>query len=194
MTKWRPPQWCPFLSFYSIRREDRYKERLNIPFIQWGIFVLILGGEIDGALTPSPHTHTLPCPLLTTQYFHVLPFCSNVHISAWHHICSLWTLWCTLAPYTLLLFLLLVHKFPKCMCNVVHPVFTHSSQFSQLGQKSSRHRDLDSHSRHVWYSCDECFPWRGKTPHQQKSLQLVINCHPLSRIRFLHLKIVQAPS
>ena len=24
-TKWRPPQWCPFLSFYSTRREDRYK-------------------------------------------------------------------------------------------------------------------------------------------------------------------------
>ena len=66
MTKWRPPQWCPFLSFYSIRRADRYKRETKYSFIQWVIFAFILGGEIDGALTPSPHTHTLPCPLLTT--------------------------------------------------------------------------------------------------------------------------------
>ena len=74
MTKWRPPQWCPFLSFYSIKREDRYKERLNIPFIQWGIFALILGGEIDGALTPSPLTFTHTCLYLLRPYSHALSF------------------------------------------------------------------------------------------------------------------------
>ena len=74
-TKWRPPQWCPFLFFYSTRREGRYKrERLNIPLHLMGNICLDLReGEIDGIISPSPLTHTPPCLLRTTQYTHVLP-------------------------------------------------------------------------------------------------------------------------
>ena len=93
LTKWRPLQWCPFLSFYSIRRESRYKrERLNIPFIQWGILAWILWGEIDGALTPTPlthyHAHYSPRTPMYPSLSHV-----DVHISA-HHTYTLGILWC----------------------------------------------------------------------------------------------------
>ena len=60
-TKWQPPQWCPFLSFYSTRREGCYKKvRLNIPLHLMGNIRLDLReGEIDGILPPSPLKHTL---------------------------------------------------------------------------------------------------------------------------------------
>ena len=64
--------------------ENLHEERLNIPFIQCRIFALILVGEIDGALTPSPHTHYhahySPRTSMYSSLSHV-----HVHISA-HYI------------------------------------------------------------------------------------------------------------
>ena len=95
-TKWQPPQWWPLTSFY--RRKGwgtLQKERPNIPFLHWGIFALILGGEIDGALSPSSHTHTL-CPLLTTPVLHVFPLVymcmctfNTLHFTLPFYICFL---------------------------------------------------------------------------------------------------------
>ena len=150
MTKWRPLQWCPFLSFYSIRREGRYKERLNIPFIQWGIFALILGGEIGGALNPSPltFTHTPPCPLLITPLLPCTPLGLHVHVHlSAHHICTSRTLQCTFSTlhFTLSLYIVFSYSYiqiPKCMCNVAHPHFIRPTRVFR-SRKSSRQRNND---------------------------------------------------
>ena len=49
----------PFLSFYSTRREGRYKKvRLKYPLsFNEDICFDPREGEIDGALTPTPHTN-----------------------------------------------------------------------------------------------------------------------------------------
>ena len=130
----------PFLSFYSIRREDRYKRETKYSLHSMGNIFLDLRRRDWWVLTPSPHTHkyyyahySLPRTSMYLPLSHV-----HVHISA-HHIYTLWTLCCTLAPYTLHLFLFLFYKFTMCMCNVAHPVFTRSARFSHHGRKSSRH-------------------------------------------------------
>ena len=71
-TQWRPPQWCPFLSFYSIRREGHYKRETKYSLHSMGNICLDLGRRDWWSLN-ALSSHTLPCPLLTTSYFHVLP-------------------------------------------------------------------------------------------------------------------------
>ena len=80
------------------------KERLNIPLQLMGNICLDLReGEIDGILTPSPLSHTLPCPLCTTQYSHV-----RVHI-----LFTLSNSGCTLAPS-------LLFTNVSCACAMLH--------------------------------------------------------------------------
>ena len=131
----------PVPLLYSIRREDRYKRETKYSLHSMGNIFLDLRRRDWWVLTPSPHTHkyyyahySLPRTSMYLPLSHV-----HVHISA-HHIYTLWTLWCTFAPYTLLLFLSLFYKFTMCMYNVVHPVFTRFARFSHHGRKSSQHR------------------------------------------------------
>ena len=90
-TKWRPLNGALSSRFITWGEKAVTKERLNIPFIQWGIFALILGGEIDGALTPL---------------FHMCMW----NISA-HHIHTLWTLWCIFSTLQFIFVPIIIYKY-----------------------------------------------------------------------------------
>ena len=103
-TKWWPLQWCPVLSFYSIKRGSRYKKETQYPLHSMGNICLDFRKR-DWWDLNSHSSHTLPCPLLTS-YSHV-----HVHISA-HHIYTLIILWCissTLQFTSILINILQIH-------------------------------------------------------------------------------------
>ena len=139
ITKWRPLQMVPLPLLLQHKEGGPLQKRDQIfSSFQRRIFALILGGEIDGALTPTPltFTHTPPCPLLIIPLLPCTPLglYVHVHLSA-HHICTSQTLWCpfTTLHFTLslyIVFLILIYKFPRCMCIV--PL-----GFSQRSRKSS---------------------------------------------------------
>ena len=97
----------PFLSFYSIRREGRYKKvRLKYPLSFNGILALILG-----------YTHVLPSLICA---------CADLIYTSWNP-------WCTLAPYIFLI----IYKCVMCICNIAHSTFARFTRFSSYGWKSS---------------------------------------------------------
>ena len=91
------------------------------PFIQWGIFALILGRErLMGSLLSRTHYYA----------HYVLP---SLTCACAHHIYTSWNPWCTLAPYIFLI----IYKCVMCMCNVAHSTFARFTRFSSYGWKSS---------------------------------------------------------
>ena len=99
ITKWRPPQWSPFLSFYSIRREGRYKRETKYPLHLMGNICLDLRRRDWWGLNslsshasitmPTTYYLVLPCTPCTcacahkcTSYLHFMNFV--VHFSTIH--------------------------------------------------------------------------------------------------------------
>ena len=131
------PNKSPFLSFYSPRRDSRYKRgRPNFLPFQWGIFALILEAWIKGYVKSSflllcTHSHTT----MPTTYYTLTSMNSPFPTCASAPKCtSNFTF-----PYTFV-FLIPIYKFPKCMCNVAHPRFIRPTRFSHRSKKSSRQR------------------------------------------------------
>ena len=111
------PHKSPFLSSYCARKEGHYKRRGQIfHSFQRGIFALILRGEIDGALTPSPliFTHTPPYLLLITPLLPCTPLSLHVHVHlSAHHIYTFSTLHFTI-PYTIVFLFLFANFINAC--------------------------------------------------------------------------------
>ena len=115
------PNKSPFLSFYSPRRDSRYKRgRPNFLPFQWGIFALILEAWIKGYVKSSflllcTHSHTT---MPTTYYsptfmYSLLTTCACAPTS--HSYFSLTTVY-TLAPLHFPYSLLFLFTFSQCAC------------------------------------------------------------------------------
>ena len=72
-TKWRPPQWWPLFPFSSRKGWGSTKGEAKYSLLSMGNLCLDLTKS-----PPSPHTHTLPCPILTTPVLPCTPL-SDLH-------------------------------------------------------------------------------------------------------------------